>query len=278
MHSKAILGTPNNFGMKPRILPFLEQNAIYNAINWTGSLENAWGSNDTIATTQINVFLCPSDGNIPVGNYAWKNKLGSFQTAYGSYPNNLGTDFQHSYGKLDGPAYRTNEATPNNHNAAVSLAMITDGTSNTAMFSEWVRGKNQSASPQDGVHQIYNTGTNAPSAVTTASIDLLVPSCQNSKTIYASYDHKGQKWANMQSAEGGGYTHIMLPNTKACVYSDLLADPFQTMICASSYHSGGVNLVTIDGSVKFIKNSVSKTTWRALATMAGGEVIDASSY
>jgi hypothetical protein len=39
-----------------------------------------------------------------------------------------------------------------------------------------------------------------------------------------------------------------------------------------------VNVGFLDGSVKFIKNSVNLGTWGAIASKAGGEVIDASSY
>jgi prepilin-type processing-associated H-X9-DG protein len=44
-------------------------------------------------------------------------------------------------------------------------------------------------------------------------------------------------------------------------------------LSASSYHPGGVNTLFGDGSVKFIKNTVSAVTWRALGSIAGGEVI-----
>jgi prepilin-type processing-associated H-X9-DG protein len=47
---------------------------------------------------------------------------------------------------------------------------------------------------------------------------------------------------------------------------------------ASSNHPGGVNVALIDGSVRFIKNSISPQTWWALSTKAGGEVVDANSY
>ncbi len=43
-------------------------------------------------------------------------------------------------------------------------------------------------------------------------------------------------------------------------------------------HPGGVNVAMMDGSVKFIKNSINSVTWWALATKAGGEVISADSY
>jgi len=39
-----------------------------------------------------------------------------------------------------------------------------------------------------------------------------------------------------------------------------------------------VNTGFLDGSVRFVKNSVSNQTWWGLATKAGGEIIDASSY
>jgi prepilin-type processing-associated H-X9-DG protein len=47
---------------------------------------------------------------------------------------------------------------------------------------------------------------------------------------------------------------------------------------AKSNHPGGVNMLFLDGSVKFLKNSVNPGTYGALGTMAGGEVLDASSY
>jgi prepilin-type processing-associated H-X9-DG protein len=47
---------------------------------------------------------------------------------------------------------------------------------------------------------------------------------------------------------------------------------------ASSKHSVGVNCLFADGSVKFIKDSISQATWWSLGTRANGEVVDASSY
>jgi prepilin-type processing-associated H-X9-DG protein len=44
-----------------------------------------------------------------------------------------------------------------------------------------------------------------------------------------------------------------------------------------SYHPGGVNTLFGDGSVKFVKSSVDGMTWRALGTLAGGEVISSDS-
>ena len=42
---------------------------------------------------------------------------------------------------------------------------------------------------------------------------------------------------------------------------------------ARSRHTGGVNVLLGDGSVSFVRDSISSTTWRAMGTMNGGEVI-----
>src|SRR5215218_2009469 len=61
-------GFANNFGMKARILAYIEEGLAGAPI----------GANDTIATAKIATYLCPSDTNIPSGNYTWKNGLGAF--------------------------------------------------------------------------------------------------------------------------------------------------------------------------------------------------------
>jgi prepilin-type processing-associated H-X9-DG protein len=49
------------------------------------------------------------------------------------------------------------------------------------------------------------------------------------------------------------------------------------MMGPSSNHPGGINAAFLDGSVRFIKDSINQTTWWATATKAGGEVISADS-
>jgi prepilin-type processing-associated H-X9-DG protein len=45
-----------------------------------------------------------------------------------------------------------------------------------------------------------------------------------------------------------------------------------------SFHSGGANIGFADGSVHFVRDSISIVTLAALVTKAGGEVVDSSSY
>ena len=70
------------------------------------------------------------------------------------------------------------------------------------------------------------------------------------------------------------YNHVMVPNSWTCSngnVNDAGAFP------ASSRHSGGVNMLMGDGSVKFIKGSISTATWWAIGSRNGSEVIDANS-
>jgi prepilin-type N-terminal cleavage/methylation domain-containing protein/prepilin-type processing-associated H-X9-DG protein len=268
----------DNFGMKARILPFVEQNALFNSINWSfiadpGSGAPGMGTNDTVITAQINSYLCPSDGNIPIGTYTFKNGVtGARQWGYGSYPNNIGTIMNNNGNRFDGPAYVL--ASPSN-GGVVTFAAITDGLSNTAIWSEWIRGRNETVSR--GLWQVYTAPTSLNG---TTFIPLLTTlnACKNvPKTAPINTGQKGSKWFNHNCGHGGGYSHIMTPNLNACEWNNTGGGQYRTLVGASSNHPGGVNVGFLDGSVRFVKNSVSQLTWWAIATKGNGEVIDANS-
>ncbi len=101
---------------------------------------------------------------------------------------------------------------------------------------------------------------------------------------------------------GGGHTHwvngntfydgmttSLPPNTIAPagptrLDTDLTSEdeddggPTYSAVTARSFHPGGVNALFGDGGVRFIKNSVDWQTWRALGSIAGGEVVSADQY
>jgi predicted heme/steroid binding protein len=51
------------------------------------------------------------------------------------------------------------------------------------------------------------------------------------------------------------------------------SQPTYAAVTARSYHVGLVHTAWMDGSVRVIANSVDLTTWRAMSTRAGGEVL-----
>ena len=66
--------------------------------------------------------------------------------------------------------------------------------------------------------------------------------------------------------------HCQLTGCKGCVPNEAQFDN------ATSNHPGGCNFTFGDGSVKFIKDTISMPTYWALGTRAYGEVISADSY
>jgi prepilin-type processing-associated H-X9-DG protein len=185
----------------------------------------------------------------------------------------------------DGPAYKMGMPTPDS--PPVSFAMIADGLSNTVIFSEWVKGTaltNTAVMPR-GNNLCWNVLGSEPTVnnaqpYSTATFALAAQNCQNTTRIQD--DLKGQQWMNQQTGRGGSYSHTNTPNKKACVYNDdgggIQTNDDHTAISASSNHPGGVNVLFLDGSVKFVKESVNQMTWWAIATRAGGEVVSADAF
>jgi prepilin-type N-terminal cleavage/methylation domain-containing protein/prepilin-type processing-associated H-X9-DG protein len=262
----------NSFSMKPRILFFMEQVASWNALNQSFPYSDP--ANWSIRVTQINSFLCPSDGNVPSTTATLNGVTG--QIGYTSYGNNIGTVYWNQ-NVLDGPAYRVGGE------PAVTLASVTDGTSNTVIWSEWIRGTYKQTTL--GLHQTFVVPQSSGSAIPLATLSA---SCQASTTFYnataggsttAAWDQKGDDWMHNNCAQGGCYSHTNTPNTKACFFNnETSSHTYYTIVGPSSNHPGGVNAAFLDGSVKFIKSTVSQATWWAIATKAGGEVVSSDSY
>jgi prepilin-type N-terminal cleavage/methylation domain-containing protein len=273
------LEVDNNHSMKCRILPYLEQQSAYNALNQNFKIDDDVNrSNATIYVTTINTFLCPSDGNNPNQTFVVPPSTSAVAIGLNSYGNNVGLCLTFNGNRFDGPYYSVDGS----FGPVVTLASITDGLSNTAIFSEWIRGKNTS---QNGLNAVYlstltfstTAGSPAMTGTLQSTLQTLAARCESATSV--AWDHKGMTWGHQDMGRGGGYSHITPPNTKSCWFAgDTNSTWNRDLIGASSNHPGGVNVAVLDGSVKFIKNSVSLYTWGALATKAGGDVISSDSY
>ena len=129
---------PDQHGRPERLLdegphpPLLEQGGDLQLVqpvfvgadppNWTGHV------------MQINVFNCPSDGERAFRAEA-EPRAPSITAllGYSSYTNNIGTVYTNNGGRFDGPAYKMGDTS---HSTPPTLASITDGTTNTVIFSE----------------------------------------------------------------------------------------------------------------------------------------------
>ena len=231
-------------------MPFIEQGNVSNAINF--SLPNGDAANDTARNTLMRFLLCPSDldNKQPArgaatnyhankgGNVIWQDAVGpnaALPLANGTFV----------YGEI------------------VRLAQITDGTSNTAFFSERLLadGSNSIVSPIEDVF-FPKSAPNTPDEAYAQCQALNIYDLANQAPVFM-----GAPWMNGQHT----YQHIGSPNGRSCGFFTVN----RASMVPSSRHPGGVNVLFGDGSVKFIKQTISLPTWRGLGTRAGGEIISA---
>ncbi|MBI1322813.1 DUF1559 domain-containing protein [bacterium] len=242
-----------SFSALSMMLPHMEQSNLYNALNFWLAYDQP--ANDTVRFSNVNTFICPSD---------FPNPLKS-RGAQTNYMADMGSWIV--WQAASGP--NANLAPPNGAlfgNSAVRFGSITDGLSNTGLFSERVMadGSNAIISPKSDVFF-------SPAAPT--SIEQAVSDCMAVDTTSLSSQFPlflGAPWTLGQHV----FQHVMPPNTRSCGFFTAL----RAIMPPSSRHPGGVNLLMGDGSVRFLKDSVNVDVWRALGTIRGGEVISADAY
>ena len=278
------------YSMKTHLLPYMEQQQVFNSINFQHNPGPAGSSdqfinlggliNQTAYLVKINTFLCPSDanpGNLNVGN--------------SNYPNNIGGSRAYAQVRWapNGPFYVA--SWDSLVRDVIQFNDIADGLNSTAIFSEWVKGPGNITS--DGLGMVYGPPISRPDPgppfPPNNALDLqLSRLCQQSNTRF--FGFKGEYWILSDTGRGGFYTHTNTPNTKSCFDTEngnnlgltTLPLPYDydpdTLIGASSSHPGGVNVLFLDGSVRFIKNSVNYQVWLAIATKDQSEVVSADSF
>ncbi|MDG3006885.1 DUF1559 domain-containing protein [Paludisphaera mucosa] len=250
------------------LLPFIEQGSLFNSFNSNGHYTDN-NHNMTVFSTGVQGFWCPSDGAAAVPDTRsfgypiyFTNYRGSAGTAYyvGRYSEpSCDTSYGARFAKADGMLY---------YNSSVSIASITDGTSNTMVTGEVAYGKIPANERWDWVW--WFSGNNADTLANTL------------------YPINPQKKLN----EGYTDTNGLGINVSIMYHS------------FSSFHPGGMNAAFADGSVKFLKDTINTMAfdaatglpigmkpdasgilqvqpgyqygvWQALSTRAGGEIISA---
>ncbi len=282
----------NNWSAAAAMLPFLEQAPLFNAINFALCPEQKDGQaeviNSTVTNTTVNIFLCPSDTN--AGKYCNNSYFSCYGTSTGnSYvnenPNNnpphTGSNGMFSMRKPHG------------------LRDATDGSSNTVAYAEGLQGDgrgDERGKIHPGTHSrgngVMGGGGNDPdlydgSGPNYATVQTALQACLtqwNNRASQQIVDYRGWRW----SVGISGYSMfntMQVPNDSLYPFNGCrngcgpgCAMDNATSYMASSYHPGGVNVMFADGSVKFIKSTISRSTWWALGTRAGGEVVSADSY
>jgi prepilin-type N-terminal cleavage/methylation domain-containing protein/prepilin-type processing-associated H-X9-DG protein len=258
---------PQTASIHLRLTNYLEQRAVYDSYNFMlGDVLNgaAVPANTTVMATAIPGYLCPSDPN--PGSTESLAGGSSARVTTVNYAVNGGVNRWNYGGRTSGTAWWLG-----GHpffGSLVRISAVTDGTSNTAGFSEWVKGTSGQNTPGanlvDAIAQYTNGGPQNDYNV-----------CRAASTPL--WDFKGEYWTLQDTGRGGPYYHVMTPNQPACAVSSAFGN-VDSFIGASSFHPGGVNLLLLDGSVRFIKSSINLAGWNALGTRAFGEVVGANAY
>lgn len=244
-----------------RMLVHLDNTLAYNGSNFSlpAASSNALAANLTIMKLHLSVLVCPSDmDHSPLGygrvNYRFSLGPSPWKAAGDDIPESwYGPFTSHKF-------YRPSD--------------FLDGLSNTIGVSERLKGNWIDNVWSKGNYIFTNIGTNSK----LTSIGALLE-CTNAQTLNLGFDSRsGESWF-VSGLHFTNYNHTNVPNSslKDCAFA-ISSEPFQfqTIIqgvfSASSFHSGGVNTLSMDGSVHYVKNSIDIKVWQAFSTKSAGDI------
>jgi len=261
------------------LLPYLDQRALYNSINFEHPASQGddpnrpWHSaapyfgqfvNSTAYFSQVTAFLCPSDS---LENHPGHRGVGST-----SYAGNYSSAYQVQ--GSDGVLFWSDQG-------QVRISNITDGTSQTVAMSEWIRGDDDDEllSDRSDVFQLP-TDLSRPN-----QFDQFVESCRSIRPNYRNavggfrhWSYRGEYWI-LGDVGRTLYNHVLPPNSISCTHRGRIFGEFLPgAIGASSWHPGGVHVLTCDGSVRFVQEVIHLPVWRALASRSGGESLGKDAF
>ncbi|MGP0069954.1 MAG: DUF1559 domain-containing protein [Isosphaeraceae bacterium] len=297
------------------ILPYIEQQTLYNASNvtgypgWAGPYNsnppaqdapnptnyNMGWANNTVVSSAIAAFVCPSDPYNNTGNKFFSssdatnfpglapNSLAGnpiLNWARGNYGANYGaTDMDNTVngngGESHAPYKGATKKGVMGANYGVALAAVTDGLSNTIFVAEmragivtsdgrgvWAMGFGGSSLCCEA--RSYDSGPNSNYMVSGP------PNCddggdetQTCFTFAAQYPNRG-----------------LLGMPCNCSTGTTVGNGGQNNVGgqARSLHPGGVNIGMGDGSVRFVKNTIANLTWYQLLVSIDGGIISSDQY
>jgi prepilin-type N-terminal cleavage/methylation domain-containing protein/prepilin-type processing-associated H-X9-DG protein len=260
--SGSVTGCIDGWGHLARILNYCEQTAVYNAINFADCPYSA--KNSTAEGIGLTMLWCPSDGTISglrtyVASAGWD--CATVPITYTDYAGMLGT-----YCPSDGRSPNTSELSLENGmypdvgapisaggsgytRSPTKIASITDGTSNTIAWAEICHGKyEQFGCTSTGCCDWVGSGWWADADYDDSTITSFYP--PNIAIPPAYYT----------TASGNGFK-----NSDGCDNGNSI--PAMTSM---SYHPGGVNAAFADGSVHFIKSTISSWNWTTIKRASNG--------
>lgn len=270
---------PGYYSWLVPLLPFVEQENLHSRFDLTinngdgdGFLIGASHPNAEAAATPVDLFICPS--NTPSSD---NRVMGFANPASSNYAGNIGWPSRASGFTGERPANSFNGAIPLEnptnpvpwHGSSVSgFAQILDGTSNTALISERLIQTGNSIQAIRNSDQRLGSRHIVPTRAEPLSLiaDRLLNSTDQHILESA---FTGRAWSSGYSLTGATYVHILPPNSTLGHFTTS-EDEGDFLVTPSSNHTGGVNLVRVDGSVSFISDGIDRAAWWALGACNDG--------
>ena len=236
------------------ILPYVEQDNIYKIYDQTTNWSSA--ANAPAVSLKLNVLNCPSS---PSPDRRDSDVTSAFNAliATGDYSGIYGTS-------------QTNEAGLLTRNVNIRLSDVTDGLSNTIYLVESagkpnriINGKQTLIAASGNGNRVNGGGWPRPASDIVWPHPLSVNSTGTDVVFNA-----GAPAINVTN----GFLFTSIPSDGAVPPGDVNpagTDPGGQIY---AFHTGGTNALLGDGSVRFIKSSISLANLHALVTRSGGEV------
>jgi prepilin-type processing-associated H-X9-DG protein len=239
-----------------QLLPWLEQAALADA------LADQRGNSPFLSRwpgpPRLPIFLCPSDSGPGTNNYAYCLGWRVYSFSY----------------------FSSDESAFPGAGLPVRLADVTDGLSNTAAASERLMGS-WSTAKADPRRDLVYSGLEQVMSLREITAELQRDVCRALSPGDYFWPTTGESWTYV-SFLGAWYNHTFPPNSDippCSIRQPILYrigdggtyGPDSGIFSATSWHSGAVNLLLLDGSVRTVADSIETSVWRAISTRAGGE-------
>lgn len=252
------------FSVLAKILPYAEQANVQDLIDFNqavytgghGSPQVIHPANEEAARTFVSMFRCPSDGTedlfteFDCDGAAGQAFRGSNVVVCTGSARDAHWDLR---SRPDGLFY---------YNSASGFRNMTDGTSNAVVFSETILGNGVAQGPppqrpHEAVAFIGHQFNENPDVAALAA-----------GAVYCWQGHRGYAWISGKSYS----TTFSTYDTPNPPHSDVYQLAYG-WFAARSFHPGGVNVALGDGSVRFVADTVDRTTWQNLGSVADGNVL-----